>query len=164
GIFNHGGRQLSRVDAEHVWPELRQPVAAARPWVDGRAGTGRLAARLGLAIVGGFAGILLAEAAIRLTISERTFWPVSNIFRAVETPGVGYTLIPNLRATAFGVDLSTNHWGFRGPEWSVIKEAGTFRIALIGDSHAFGYGVPFSQTVGERLSLDLELRWPSRFE
>jgi len=41
--------------------------------------------------------------------------------------------------------------GFRGPEWPREKDEGTLRIALIGDSVAFGFGVHSKETVGELL-------------
>jgi len=95
---------------------------------------------------------VMAEFMVRIMVPKETFWLINNIYRAVETPGVGYTLKPNFVGTAFGVDLKTNSLGFRGAEWNIKKSPNTFRIALIGDSHAFGYGVPYEQSVGEQLS------------
>ena len=64
----------------------------------------------------------------------------------------------NYAGTAFGAGLVTNSRGFRGPEWPVEKPAGTFRVALIGCSHAFGFGVEFEQTMGDLLATRLRRR------
>lgn len=98
------------------------------------------------------------EVLVRLLVPPETFWPVGNIYQPSEMPGVLYTYRPDFEGTAFGVGLKTNSLGFRGPEWAVQKPVGVFRIALIGDSYAFGFGVPYEQTVGEQLADHLEAR------
>ncbi len=107
---------------------------------------------------------IAAEIMVRLLVPKETFWPISNIYQAVDTPGVSYTLKPNFEGTAFGVDLKTNSLGFRGPEWQIKKPSGTFRIVLIGDSHAFAYGVPFEDSVGEKLAALLNERGGAHYE
>ena len=84
---------------------------------------------------------ITSELMVRWLVPKETFWPISNIYQAVDTPKVGYTYKPNFEGTALGVDLKTNRLGFRGPDWSLEKSDDTVRIALIGDSHAFGYGI-----------------------
>jgi len=74
------------------------------------------------------------------------------IYRASSIPGVQYTLAPSLDTEALGADLRTNALGFRGPRWHKKSVPGSLRIALIGDSHAFGFGVPFDETMGEVLA------------
>ncbi|MCA8957456.1 MAG: hypothetical protein KDC87_15380 [Planctomycetes bacterium] len=64
----------------------------------------------------------------------------------------GYRLKSGVDAYAFGARVRTNSVGFRGPEWSRVPAPGVLRIALIGDSLAFGFGVAFEQTVGEALA------------
>jgi len=95
--------------------------------------------------------LVVGEIMVRGLVPETIYLPITNIFRDVGSP-VGYTYRPNYNGTAFGVDLKTNSLGFRGPEWALEKEEGIFRIILIGDSHAFGYGVSFKDTFGERLA------------
>jgi lysophospholipase L1-like esterase len=107
---------------------------------------------------------IAAELMVRLLVPKENFWPISNIYQAVDLPGVSYTLKPNFEGTAFGVDLKTNSIGFRGPQWSVNKPSGTFRIILIGDSHAFAYGVPFEKSVGEKLAALLNERGDVHYE
>ena len=100
--------------------------------------------------------VLAAEIMIRLFVPREIFWPISNIYKSTEIPGVVYMYKPNFEGIAFGVDIKTNSLGFRGPEWRKDKVPDTYRIALIGDSHAFGFGVPFTKTVGEKLARLLE--------
>ena len=52
-----------------------------------------------------------------------------------------YTMRPNLKIKFQGVEVRTNSFGHRGPERSVEKPADVFRLALLGDSFAFGWGV-----------------------
>lgn len=52
-----------------------------------------------------------------------------------------YTLKPNLNVRFQGVNVKTNSVGLRGPEIPLEKASGTYRIALLGDSFVFGWGV-----------------------
>jgi GDSL-like lipase/acylhydrolase family protein len=47
--------------------------------------------------------------------------------------------------------IEINSDGLRGPEVALDHPAGTFRIALLGDSYIQGFDVPFENTVGEVL-------------
>lgn len=96
--------------------------------------------------------LLGGELLVRFLVPKEFYLPISNIYRAVNTD-VGYTWKPNFDGTAFGVPLKTNSLGFRGTEWSLEKKNNTVRVAIIGDSHAFGYGVAFENTVGEKLAV-----------
>jgi len=95
--------------------------------------------------------LLVLEMGVRAIVPEQTFWLTSAIYAASEDADVSYTFKPNYQGMAFGVDLHTNEWGFRDKNWSLQKPDNTFRIALLGDSHAAGYGVPSQQSVGSRL-------------
>jgi len=52
-----------------------------------------------------------------------------------------FELKPGLNIKFQSVPLRTNSFGLRGPEVEVRKPAGVYRIALLGDSFAFGWGV-----------------------
>ncbi|MFO0548569.1 MAG: SGNH/GDSL hydrolase family protein [Polyangiaceae bacterium] len=52
-----------------------------------------------------------------------------------------------------------NRSGFRGPEWSLEKAAGVFRVVLIGDSFVAGDGLPdWESTLGVRVERTLAER------
>ncbi len=93
--------------------------------------------------------LLLLEVVARWVVPKEIF-----SFGPVYTTDaeIGYRFKANQSEYAFGAQLATNSFGFRGPEWQLAKTPGTLRIALIGDSFAFGFGVEFDQTYGEQLA------------
>lgn len=82
----------------------------------------------------------------------------------VENGETTYRYKSNFRGSALGAELNTNSLGFRGSEWSLDKNENTYRIALIGDSFAFGFGVSFSDTFGEQLSRILNDQSDTKYE
>ena len=94
---------------------------------------------LAVTIVG---GLLFFEVAVRM------FWdaPYSMddremVLRTSEIPELEYELIPGSAGVAWGTDVRVNSHGLRGPE--VPKQKGEkYRIAVIGDSVAFGNLLP----------------------
>lgn len=60
----------------------------------------------------------------------------------------------------FGVDVSTNGFGFRDREWTIDKPAGTVRIALLGDSFIEAIQVPLEETAARKLEAQLARRFP----
>jgi hypothetical protein len=69
-------------------------------------------------------------------------------------------LVPNTQLTTRGGVIAINQWGMRDKPYEKIKPANTYRIALIGDSHAFGSGVPnhevFEAVLEQRLNSNPE--------
>jgi lysophospholipase L1-like esterase len=57
-------------------------------------------------------------------------------------PDRHYELTPNAELRCWGTDVKVNPYGFRGPDLSENKRAGSHRIALLGDSITFGHYVP----------------------
>lgn len=55
-------------------------------------------------------------------------------------------------------DPNINNAGFRGPDFTVAKTPGTTRIAILGDSVAYGYSVAYEDTFAARLAQQLNAR------
>jgi lysophospholipase L1-like esterase len=68
---------------------------------------------------------------------------------------LGFRHAPDTHARLFGVDVAINSRGFRDAEIPAGKRAGETRVALLGDSVTFGWGVPY----GDRFSEILEREW-----
>ena len=67
-----------------------------------------------------------------------------------------YRLAPNLNVRFQDAQVRTNSFGMRGPETTLEKPADVYRIALLGDSFTFGWGVEekesFATKLGEMLN------------
>lgn len=59
---------------------------------------------------------------------------------------IRYKLIPNFTGKILGKDIKINPHGFREFEYPQKKEENVFRIAILGDSLTFGYGVNLNET------------------
>ena len=93
--------------------------------------------------------LVISEVAIRLTniAYEPQFDNRVKITRPASNPFVKYELIPNYQGRALGGFVSVNSFGFRGPEVNQKKPEGVKRIAVLGDSWAFGWGVNQDEVV-----------------
>lgn len=69
---------------------------------------------------------------------------------------------PNLDLDLGSFRLRTNQHGCRGPEIAVPKPAEVFRIVLLGDSVAFGWGVDDEVTFARRLEREWYAAHPRR--
>lgn len=71
-----------------------------------------------------------------------------------------YELRPSASIIYKGAPFQTNRWGMRDKHYSMEKPAGAFRIALLGDSRAMGYGVAdpeiFESLLEDRLNAEYE--------
>jgi hypothetical protein len=76
-------------------------------------------------------------------------------------PGAGYTLLrPGTRYEYQGIPVVINSRGLRSPEVGLQKPSGGLRILNIGDSIAFGWGVPQEASYGQQLQALLQKRVP----
>jgi lysophospholipase L1-like esterase len=117
--------------------------------------------KLSIALCSALVTLALAEIVAR-QLAPPDLVSFRQIYRRSEV--AGYRLKPDLREFALGSDVRTNEHGFRGPAWSRAKPPGTLRIALIGDSIAFGFGVEEEEAFGSRLESSLTRRLGRRCE
>ena len=75
-----------------------------------------------------------------------------NIFvKAAEDGGIPYELNPNVSKFHESVLFEINSDGFRDREFPLEKPEGITRIAVVGDSFAFGHGLPIEHTISRQL-------------
>jgi arylsulfatase A-like enzyme len=132
----------------------------------------RTGARVALVVGGVVLGLALAEAGLRVLDWARSLGPsdlerrlaeseaaamgaagnfsLFGMVRASPYRDVVYELKPGLEGLFRNRPLTTNRWGMRGPEVERRKPRGVFRIAGVGDSHMFGWGVGQGETFMDR--------------
>lgn len=88
-------------------------------------------------------------------------WRYAREVKAVGlTPGLRFEHRPNVQARLMGVDVNINADGLRDREHSRQKGKKTVRIAVVGDSITFGWGVAQEQTYPRQLESALNQRRP----
>jgi lysophospholipase L1-like esterase len=122
-----------------------------------RGAAGKLAAVLfGVAL---FCGV--AELGARLVFRELVRYDVEMWRYAREvkdwgrTPGLRFEHRPGVVTKLMGVEVRTNAFGMRDREVPERAAPGTLRIAAVGDSITFGWGVPAAETFPEVLEREL---------
>ena len=70
-------------------------------------------------------------------------------------PLLGFAHVPNRSAFLMGVPVSINSHGLRDREYSRSKPPGVYRIVMLGDSTALGWGVTAEQTIAKILEAEL---------
>lgn len=110
-------------------------------------------ARGALALVTALATLGLLELAVRFVVPPSASQVLRGLHRATPEHPWLYEMVPGVRRTdpASGIVYEVNAAGFRDRGHARDKPAGTFRIAVIGDSLSFGYGVALEQTFARRL-------------
>ena len=73
------------------------------------------------------------------------------LHRRSPIPGLAYELVPGARSFAQGAVIETNSLGMRDAEPLDAATPGLTRIAALGDSFTFGFGVPAESTYPEVL-------------
>lgn len=141
--------------------------------------TGRVRRWAGRALLAGGA-VMAALAAVEITL--RTFdlfgvnYPVESLrYRnellrpamprpdgSIDPEGALFRHRPNTVVRFGRFTVRTNSLGFRGPEITREKPAGTYRILMLGDSVVFGWGVDDEVTFVRRLETELNARGDGR--
>ena len=110
-------------------------------------------AKLLLLLIGVFCGLLLIELYVRLFIKQ----PV--LPRIVMDPGYGVrdnmrnVRIRHIWPGEYDVRITTDGDGLRGERnYSRVKPPGVLRVALVGDSFPFGFGVNDEEVVSAKLA------------
>jgi lysophospholipase L1-like esterase len=68
-----------------------------------------------------------------------------SLYRPSRVPGLSYEMIPGRDGTFEGMSVRTNSLGMRGPE-PAPSDPSLFRVAVVGDSFTFGFGVREEET------------------
>lgn len=107
-----------------------------------------------LVLVGILIACLFGEAVIRIgTLNQENYvvemWRYAKLLKCPsQNPEVLHEHIPNSKARLQNVDVSINSLGLRGPE---PKTGAPHRVAIVGDSMAFGWGVAENDCLRGRL-------------
>ncbi len=124
-------------------------IARVREW----------ALRLALVAAACAAALVLLEAWIRARDLPKDD---AMLFRAHPGSPRLVRLEPGASGRFTGVPVRANRFGYRGPDWDVAKPRGAFRVAVLGDSETFGYGVLEEETYPARIERALRERRPER--
>jgi hypothetical protein len=86
-----------------------------------------------------------------------TFWNTDAV--RLTDSFLGFELVPNARITFRDRPLTINRWGMRDRDYEQRVPPATYRVALLGSSHAMGHGVadgePFEALLEERVNREL---------
>ena len=104
---------------------------------------------------------LLAEGLVR-AIAPQFRTPLRvGIEDTILDPRYGWKWIPNSHHRYWhGVTVDINSLGLRDREYGP-KQSGEFRILSLGDSYAYGFGLPLEQTYTKVLERMLNARFPA---
>lgn len=89
-------------------------------------------------------------------IYDRTYSPTKRSFIV--------SLKPNMERKRWGTTVKVNSYGERDYEYSQHKPEGVIRIAVIGDSVAFGFGIPLEKTFSKLMEQELNKGGKQRYE
>ncbi len=106
--------------------------------------------------------ILAMEGVLRL-VGVSPFYLDGRAFTPSDKPEMIYELRPGFSGLYAGVPISINALGFRGRELS-NRDGKAFRVAVIGDSVAFGQGVREGETLADQLATRLQRKTGTEVE
>ena len=108
-----------------------------------------------------------AELGARIFFSQKIaydveMWRYANQLKVWgETPGIRFEHRRSAEARLMGVDVHINRFGMRDKERDLLKPTGVRRIAVLGDSITFGWGVPQEETYPALLEKRLNEQSPA---
>ncbi|HUE29786.1 MAG TPA: SGNH/GDSL hydrolase family protein [Verrucomicrobiae bacterium] len=114
-----------------------------------------LALTAGLVLAGTAAGVAVAEVAFRLFPQSKLTIDLRDLHELRPDRPWLYGMRPGTARVAAGVRYAVNADGFRDRAYARPKPPGTFRVVVIGDSLAFGYGVPLEASFPKLLEASL---------
>ena len=85
---------------------------------------------------------------------------LAGLVRPSKVPEIVYELKPNQQGIFKGSPVRINNLGMRGPDTTEAKPPGTFRIAGLGDSVMFGWGVAEGEPYVQRVERSLNAAAP----
>ena len=104
---------------------------------------------------------MLVDAAVESEDAQDSV-PLRNLISPHPSDQIIFDLRPNLNLRFQRAQVRTNSCGLRGPEISVQKPPNTFRIALLGDSFTFGWGVEEHQSFAAQMEEVLNRHFGSK--
>lgn len=130
-----------------------------------------LALKIGCLLIATLIGALVAEGFLRLFHPVDFRLPPSSFqndtlrqlsHQRSSVPGLAYELVPGISAEFNGAPARINSQGMRGNEPLSEEEGPVIRIALLGDSYTFGYGVRDEETLDSLLENKLRSNFSSQ--
>lgn len=128
--------------------------------------------RWALALAGLALAFGLLESGLRVHARSLQEYPRRGALLATDDPGdivavsaapaLGYELYRDMDVIFKGKRFTTDSHGLRGPERTLRKPSGSFRIAVLGDSVAMGWRVGQDETYAAVLEKDLNARSAGR--
>jgi lysophospholipase L1-like esterase len=120
-----------------------------------RDGWQRLAPRLALSAAITIVVLCALEAAVRMWFPQwvprsarmTAFWQFDPRYGWSHAPGTS----GRFASLGFDIEVAINAQGFRGPETTHARASGSRRVVLLGDSHAWGFGVEEEQSFARLL-------------
>jgi hypothetical protein len=109
--------------------------------------------------------LVLAEAGLRYARTPMRADPLvagtGRLHQRSRNPTLMYELVPGAQTVRDGVAIAINAAGFRDDAFPATRPDDAYRIVVLGDSVAWGWGVPMAAAFPQVLERLLhERRWP----
>lgn len=124
--------------------------------------------KVGVSLLSVLVAILVLEGVIRIiNYSGKNYdiemWKYgTTLKRIADNPRLGIEHIPGGKGTFQGTEFVINSMGYRDREYPVEKEAGSYRILVMGSSITLGWGVPQEKVFTELVEDELNKAFPEK--